>query len=112
MSKSDKDAIIIKERVTLSDHQGEYNINPAKRKNDIMELNTNDAILEQNKLLTQTVYELTKQFSKLPQLLKEMHEMPKHQHIAYCELWNREHLTEFCPSLAKEVDFEDVAILE
>lgn len=35
-------------------------------KDGIIELGTNDAILAQNKLLTQTVEELAKQLSKLP----------------------------------------------
>lgn len=41
-----------------------------------MELDTNNAILAQNKLLTQKMDELEKQLSKLPYQLKEMHESP------------------------------------
>lgn len=42
-----------------------------------MELNTNYAILEQNKLLTQIVDELEKKLYKLPQQLKYMGEIPQ-----------------------------------
>lgn len=66
MSKSVEDAIIIIERITLNDHRGKYNIKHAERKIKMSELNTNDAILAYNKLLTQIVDELTKQLSKLP----------------------------------------------
>lgn len=60
MSKNRKDAIASTERMTLNDHQGQHNSNWAQRKSGIMEFNTNDATLAQNKLLTQTLDELPK----------------------------------------------------
>lgn len=66
MSKSVEDAITIIERMTLSGNQGHYNRSPTKSKNGIIVLNTNTAILSQNKLLVQISNALTKQLSKLP----------------------------------------------
>lgn len=74
--KSVGDAITIIEIMALSELQGQYNINHSPRKTFIIKLNTNDATLAQNKLLTQIVDELTKKLSKLPQQLKGMKEVP------------------------------------
>ncbi|MCI71013.1 hypothetical protein A2U01_0092276, partial [Trifolium medium] len=41
--------------MTLSDRHGERNKNPAQKKPDILELDTSDVVLAQNKLLTNTV---------------------------------------------------------
>lgn len=72
MSKNVEDAIGIIDRMTLNDHQGQNNRGPTQKKAGIIELGTNNAILTQNKFLSQQVEELTKQMSKLPQQLKEM----------------------------------------
>ncbi|PNX65105.1 hypothetical protein L195_g062435, partial [Trifolium pratense] len=47
--------------MALSDHQGERN--KTQRKPGILELDTSDAVLAQNKLLTNTVEELSKQMT-------------------------------------------------
>lgn len=67
MSKNAKDTITITDRVELNDHQVQYNRGPSQKKAGILELGTSDAILAQNKLLTQTVEELTKHLLKLRQ---------------------------------------------
>lgn len=59
LSKSAEDATTVIERMTLSDHQGKHNMNPAQRENGIIKLNINDVILAQNKYLAQMVNELT-----------------------------------------------------
>lgn len=69
--------------MTFNYHQGKYNRNTSQRKSGIMELNTNDTILTQNKLLTQTMDELEKQLSKLPQQLKEMYEVKQQRKITF-----------------------------
>lgn len=53
-----------------------------------MELNINEEILTHNKLLMQTIDNLTKQLTKLQQQSEEMHETPKHKHIAFYEICN------------------------
>lgn len=74
--KSVEDAITVIEIMALSELQGQYKINHSPRKTFIIKLNTNDAILAQNKLLTQIVDELTKKLPKLPRQLKGMKEVP------------------------------------
>ena len=83
--------------MTLTDHQVQYNRGTAQKKPGMLELGMNNAILAQNKLLTQTVEELTKQLSRLPQPLKEMHgSVGAPQQIAFCELCPGDHRTGFC----------------
>ncbi|KAK2397155.1 hypothetical protein QL285_058761 [Trifolium repens] len=102
MSKSVEDAITIIERMALSDHQGQYNRNPLQRKVGIIELDATDAMLAQNKLLTQTVEEFTKQLSKLVSIQEVSN---KSKHIAYCELCSGDHPTGYCPPSNEEVNY-------
>lgn len=53
MAKSADDAITIIDQMALNDHQVQYNIIFLQTKVSIIKLGTNDAILTQNKLLTQ-----------------------------------------------------------
>ncbi|XP_058759422.1 uncharacterized protein LOC131632709 [Vicia villosa] len=76
MSKSVEEAIAIIDRMALNDHQGKYNRSTSQRKPGVLELSTSDAILSQNKLLTQQVELLTQQMTKLHQQLKEIHGIP------------------------------------
>lgn len=98
MSKSVEDTTTIIERMVLSDHERRYNMNLSQLKNVIIELNTNDDILAQNKLLDQPMDELTKKFSKLPQQLKEKYEVPQQRQIGFCELFSEDYLTRFSPT--------------
>ncbi|XP_058747232.1 uncharacterized protein LOC131620249 [Vicia villosa] len=86
MSKSTEDAIMIIDRMALNDLQTQHDRSPSQRKPGVLELNTNDAILAQNKILSQQVELLTKQMSKLPQQMKEIHGMQMTSHVASCEL--------------------------
>ena len=72
LSKSAEDAIVIINKMALNDHQGQHNRNVSQKKPGMLELGTSDAILAQNKLLSQQVELLTQQMSKLPQKFKEM----------------------------------------
>lgn len=65
ISKSAEDAITIIRQMTLSDQQGQHSKNQFHKKNGIIEINTNDVSLAQNKFLTQTVDKLTKQLLEL-----------------------------------------------
>lgn len=92
--------------MTLNNYQVHYNIGSSQRKAGIMELGTNDEMLAQNKLLMQTMEELTKKLSKLPQQQKVIQEAPsKPQHISFCELCTGGHLTGFCPPSNEEVNY-------
>ncbi|XP_058732944.1 uncharacterized protein LOC131604530 [Vicia villosa] len=93
MSKSTEDAIMIIDRMALNDLQTQHDRSPSQRKPGVLELNTNDAILAQNKILSQQVELLTKQMSKLPQQMKEIHGMQMTSHVASCELCQGDHPT-------------------
>lgn len=105
MSKSTEVGIVEIESMTLSDHQGHYNRNPAQSKNSMIKLNTNAEILTQTKLFTQTTNELTNKPSKLEKQLKKMHEMPTHMHIEFCELCSGDQPTQFFPQADENVNF-------
>ena len=60
------------------------------KKPGVLELGTNDAILAQNKLISQQVELLTQQ-------IKELREPSKAKQIACCELCKGDHDTGFCP---------------
>src|SRR4051812_39393985 len=97
MSKSAEDAIMIIDRMALNDLQTQHDRSPSQRKPGVLELNTSDAILAQNKILSQQVELLTKQMSKLPQQMKEIHGMQMTSQVASCELCKGDHPTGFCP---------------
>ncbi|GAU33300.1 hypothetical protein TSUD_279780 [Trifolium subterraneum] len=71
LSLSAVDATAIIEKMALSDRQGDYNRNPSQRKPGVLELDTSDAVLAQNKLLTNTVDQLSKQMTKMLNLQEE-----------------------------------------
>lgn len=91
--------------MALSDHKGQYKKSPAKRKFGIMELNTKDEIIKHNKLLTQTINEMTKKLSKILQQFNEMHEIPKHRQIEFYDLCSDVHPISFCPSTIEEFNY-------
>ncbi|KHN08868.1 hypothetical protein glysoja_043462, partial [Glycine soja] len=66
MSKSPEEAIVIIDSIAANDSQSHHERAPIQRKG-IMELDTQNAILAQNKLLTEQIEALTKQISQLPQ---------------------------------------------
>ena len=59
MSKSPKEAIVIIDSIAASDYQSHHDKAPIQRK-AIMDLDTQNAILAQNKLLTQQIEAFTK----------------------------------------------------
>lgn len=91
MFKSAEDAISIIDLMALNEHQVNYNTGASQLKVGTLELGTNDAIFAHNKLLTQTMEELTKQLSNLPQ--------------NFCELCTGDQLTGFCPLAGEEVNY-------
>src|SRR3954467_3232589 len=106
MSKSAEDATMIIDRMALNDLQTQHDRSPSQRKPGVLELNTNDAILAQNKILSQQVELLTKQMSKLPQQMKEIHGMQMTSQVASCELCKGDQPTGFCPPPeGEEVNF-------
>ncbi|XP_058733282.1 uncharacterized protein LOC131604883 [Vicia villosa] len=93
MSKSVEEAITIIDRMALNDRQSQHDRSPSQRKPGVLELNTNDAIVAQNKLLSHQVELLTQQITKLPQQMKEIQGSQTRHNVAACELCNGDHLT-------------------
>ena len=100
MSKSANDAITIIKRITLNDNQGQYNTNSFQKE----KLSTINDLLVKNKFLTYTMNELTNNMLKLPQQLKEMHEMPQLRKIEFCKLYSGDHTSGFyLPLMLKSI---------
>ncbi|XP_058726087.1 uncharacterized protein LOC131597403 [Vicia villosa] len=93
MYKSVEEAITVIDRMALNDRQSQHDRSPSQRKPGVLELNTNDAILAQNKLLSHQVELLTQQMTKLPQQMKEIQGSQTRHHVAACELCNGDHPT-------------------
>ncbi|GAU21677.1 hypothetical protein TSUD_242490 [Trifolium subterraneum] len=102
LSLSAADATAIIEKMSLSDRQGDYNRNPVHKKAGILELDTSDAVLAQNKLLTNTVDQLSKQMARMISLQEET---GKAKQVAFCELCTGDHATRHCPPTKEEVNF-------
>ncbi|CAJ2638318.1 unnamed protein product [Trifolium pratense] len=100
LSLSAADATTIIEKMSLSDRQSERS--KTQRKPGILELDTSDAMLAQNKLLTNTVEELSKQMSKIITLQEGS---GKAKQVASCELCTGDHPTGHCPPSHEEVNF-------
>ncbi|XP_045831378.1 uncharacterized protein LOC123922728 [Trifolium pratense] len=100
LSLSAADATTIIEKMSLSDRQSERS--KTQRKPGILELDPSDAVLAQNKLLTNTVEELSKQMSKLMTLQEGS---GKAKQVASCELCTGNHPTGHCPPSHEEVNF-------
>nr|KYP32094.1 hypothetical protein KK1_047295 [Cajanus cajan] len=75
MSVGPEEATQIIESLASSDHQAEHGRHQS-HKRGIMDLSTNDAILAQNKLLSQQIEALTKQMAKIPQQLHAINSPP------------------------------------
>ncbi|KAF1868250.1 hypothetical protein Lal_00018770 [Lupinus albus] len=59
----------------------------------MLDLNTSDVILAQNKIMTQQIEALTKQMSKLPQQLHVVQSAPSQQQVLRCDFCGDEHVT-------------------
>jgi len=70
MSKNLEEAVVIIDSIVASDYQSHHDRAPVQRKG-IMELDTQNAILAQNKLLTQQIEALTKYLIEFSVISKE-----------------------------------------
>jgi len=100
MSKSPEEAIVIIDSIAASDYQSHHDRAPTLRKG-IMELDTQSAILAQNKLLTQQIEVLTKQISQLPQQYhqsrpQKTHQAHQVQQILRCDFCSGNHQNVHC----------------
>ncbi|XP_019450616.1 PREDICTED: uncharacterized protein LOC109352889 [Lupinus angustifolius] len=77
------------------------------QKRGVLDLNTSDAILAQNKILTQQIEALTKQMSKLPQQLNVVQTPSVHQQVLHYEFCGGDHVTGHC-SMPTNIQAEEV----
>ena len=78
MSKSLEEAIVIIDSIATNDYQSHHDRALTQRKG-IMELDTQNAILAQNKLLAQQIEALIKQIGQLPQQYHKGGPLKTHQ---------------------------------
>ncbi|KAK7395179.1 hypothetical protein VNO78_15726 [Psophocarpus tetragonolobus] len=90
MSVEAEQATIIIEALASTDHQAQHNRQTVQRKG-MLDLSTTDAILAQNKILTQQMEALTKQMANLPEQLKAVQSSPSQQQPMRCNFCGGDH---------------------
>ncbi|XP_020208550.1 uncharacterized protein LOC109793496 [Cajanus cajan] len=102
MSVGPEEATQIIESLASSDHQAEHGRHQS-HKRGIMDLSTNDAILAQNKLLSQQIEALTKQMAKIPQQLHAINSPPIQPNPPLrCDFCGGEHPNGYCATNSNE----------
>ncbi|XP_052730484.1 uncharacterized protein LOC108341253 [Vigna angularis] len=94
MSVDAEQATRIIEALASTDHQAQHNRQTVQRKG-ILDLSTTDAILAQNKILTQQMEALTKQMANLPEQLKAVQSSPSQQPMR-CNFCGGDHPNGHC----------------
>ncbi|XP_027941135.1 uncharacterized protein LOC114194932 [Vigna unguiculata] len=94
MSVDAEQAIRIIEALASTDHQAQHNRQTVQRKG-VLDLSTTDAILAQNKILTQQIEALTKQMFKLPEQLQVVQSSPSQQPMR-CDFCGGDHPNGHC----------------
>ena len=69
--KSPADAVKIINQMALNTRKSSHNRNPNQRKAGILELEANDVVLAQNKLLTQQIEAMQKEMRAMPKQILE-----------------------------------------
>ncbi|CAL0334640.1 unnamed protein product [Lupinus luteus] len=95
MSVDAEQATRIITALSSTDRQAQHNRRTVQKRG-VLDLSTSDAILAQNKILTQQIEALTKQMSKLPQQLNVVQTPPIHQQVLRCEYCGGDHVTGQC----------------
>ncbi|XP_052734103.1 uncharacterized protein LOC128196651 [Vigna angularis] len=94
MSVDAEQATRIIEALASTHHQAQHNRQTVQRKG-ILDLSTTDAILAQNKILTQQMEALTKQMANLPEQLKAVQSPPSQQPMR-CNFCGGDHPNGHC----------------
>jgi len=98
MSKTLFDAVKIIDQMALTDQKSSHNRSPSQRKAGILELESSDAFLAQNKLLTQQIEALQKGMKDMPkQILEQFQKEGGFSQVNACELCLGDHPTGCCP---------------
>jgi len=100
MSKSPEEAIVIINSISANDYQSHHDSALIQRK-CIMELDTKNAILAQNKLLTRQMDALIKQISQLPQQYQQggsqkTHQAHQVQQVLRCDFYGGDYQNGHC----------------
>jgi hypothetical protein len=97
--KNPADAVKIINQMALNTRKSSHNRNPQQRKAGILELEANDAVLAQNKLLTQQIEAMQKEMRAMPkQILESLKQEGGTHQVNTCELCTGDHPTDFCPT--------------
>jgi hypothetical protein len=109
MLKTPAEAVKIINQMALNTRKSSHNRNPSQWKSGILELDANDAVLAQNKLLTQQMEAMQKEMRAMPkQILESLQKEGGTSQVNTCELCTGDHPTGFCPapgSFEEEVKF-------
>ncbi|XP_019416042.1 PREDICTED: uncharacterized protein LOC109327378 [Lupinus angustifolius] len=95
MSVDAEQATRIITALSATDRQAQHNRRTVQKRG-VLDLSTSDAILAQNKILTQQIEALTKQMTKLPQQLNVVQTPPVHQQVLCCEYCGGDHVSGHC----------------
>ncbi|XP_020211727.1 uncharacterized protein LOC109796466 [Cajanus cajan] len=102
MTVSPEEATQIIESLASSDHQAEHGRHQS-HKRGVLDLSTNDAILAQNKLLSQQIEALTKQMAKIPQQLHAITSSSTQSHSSLkCDFCGGDHPNGHCSETSNE----------
>jgi len=84
--------------MALNDRQINHSRNSPQKKSGLLELGSNDALLAENKILTQQLEEVKKEVKDLPQQIREqIQKERRHQQVNFCELCSGNHPRGYCP---------------
>ncbi|XP_020206915.1 uncharacterized protein LOC109791958 [Cajanus cajan] len=102
MTVSPEEATQIIESLASSDHQAEHGRHQS-HKSGVLDLSTNDAILAQNKLLSQQIEAQTKKMAKIPQQLHAIASSSSQSNSSLkCDFCGRDHPNGHCSETTNE----------
>nr|KYP33142.1 hypothetical protein KK1_046021 [Cajanus cajan] len=96
MFRTAEEAITIIESMASTDFRSQH-ARSSSPKRGVLELSTQDAVLAQNKILSQQIEALNQQMAKLPQQLQAMHSnAPPMQQVMACDFCGGDHPNGYC----------------
>lgn len=101
-----KQATRIIEALASTEYQAQHDKHAVQPKKGVLELNTTDAILAQNKILTQQIETLTKQMSNLPKQLHVVQSSQGQNQAMKCDFCGGNHPNGHCSYQNHQVEEE------
>ncbi|KAL2330367.1 hypothetical protein Fmac_017948 [Flemingia macrophylla] len=105
MSMGPDEATKIIDSFASSDHQAQHNRQHSSRKS-MLELNSNDTILAQNKILSQQIETLTKEIAKLKPPTRPVRAVSSSQKVLRCDFCGGDHLNGHCDDHAQQEEVQ------